>query len=120
MDQNASSLVIPDTVTIGDKSFKVTTVKANAFKKSNATKVTIGKYVTKIAPKAFNGSKISTIVIKSAKLSKKNVKNALKGSKAKKIILKVKVGSKKVNRAYVKKYKKYFTKKNVGKKVVFK
>jgi hypothetical protein len=31
--------------------------------------------------------------------------------------VKVKVGKKKVNKKYVKKYKKYFTKKNAGRKV---
>ena len=64
---------------------------------------------------AFNKSKVKTLTVKSKKLTKKTVKNSLKGSKVKTII--VKVGSKKVNKQYVKKYKKIFTKKNAGKAV---
>ena len=43
------------------------------------------------------------------------VKGSLKGSKVKTV--QVKVGSKKLNKKYVKKYKKIFTKKICGKKV---
>ena len=48
-------------------------------------------------------------------LKKAGIKNALKGSKIKTV--KVKVGSKKVNKKFVKKYKKIFTKKICGRKV---
>ncbi len=68
----------------------------------------------------FKGTKVKTITLKTKKLTKKSVKNLLKGCKAKKITIKVKVGSKKENQKYVKKYKKYFTKKNAGKKAVVK
>ena len=44
-----------------------------------------------------------------------SVRGSLKGSKVRKV--KVKVGKKKVNKQYAKKYKKIFTKKNAGKKV---
>ena len=66
------------------------------------------------AKNAFKGTKIKTIVVKTKKLKKKSVKGALKGSKVKTV--KVQIGSKKVNKKYVKKYKKIFTKKNAGKK----
>ena len=56
-----------------------------------------------------------TLVVKTKKLKKKSVRGSLKGSNVKKV--KVQVGSKKVNKKYVKKYKKIFTKKNAGKKV---
>lgn len=71
--------------------------------------------VTKIAPNAFKGTKVKTLTVKSKALTKASVKNSLKGSKIKTV--KVKVGSKKENKKYVKKYKKIFTKKNAGKKV---
>ena len=51
-------------------------------------------------------------------MTKKSVKASLKGSKVKTV--QVKVGSKKVNKKFVKKYKKIFTKKNAGKKVTVK
>ena len=52
------------------------------------------------------------------KLTKARVKGSLRSSKIKTVS--VKVGSKKVNRKYVKKYKKIFTKKNAGRKAVVK
>ena len=55
------------------------------------------------------------MTVRSRKLTGKSVKNSLKGSKIKTV--KVRVGSKKLNKKYVKKYKKVFTKKNAGKKV---
>ncbi len=119
-NKNAKSAVVPDTVTIGKKTVKITTIRANAFKGSKVTKVTLGKNIKKLSPKAFNGSKVSTITAKTTKLTKKSVKNCLKGSKAKKITLKVKVGSKSKNKKYRNLYKKYFTAKNAGKKATVK
>ena len=90
-------------------------VKIGASKKYIKT-FTLGKKVKKIKPMAFKTyKKAKTLVIKTKKLTKKSVKAALKSSKIKKI--KVKVGSKKMNKKFVKKYKKFFTKKNAGKKV---
>ena len=119
-NKNSKSTVIPDTVTIGGKTYKITTIRANAFKGSKVTKVTIGKYVKKICAKAFNGSKVTTIIMKTTKLTKKSVKNCLKGTKAKKVTIKVKVGSKTKNKKYRNLYKKYFTAKNAGKKATVK
>ncbi len=79
-----------------------------------ATTITLGPKVKKIAKGAFAGTKVKTIVVKTKKLKKKSVKGSLKGSKVKTV--KVQIGKKKVNKKYVKKYKKIFTKKVAGKK----
>ena len=71
--------------------------------------------VTGIDAKAFKGKKVKTLTVTTKKLTKKSVKGSLKGSKIKTI--KVKVGKKKLNKKYVKEYKKIFTKKNAGRKV---
>lgn len=71
--------------------------------------------VTGINVRAFAGTKVKTLTVKTKGLTKASVKYSLKGSKIKTV--KVKVGKKKTNKKYVKKYKKYFTKKNCGKKV---
>ena len=97
------------------------TVTAKDIRKASklgATKITLGKKTKKIARNAFKGTNIKTIVIKSKKLTKKRVKGSLKGSKVKTV--KVNVGSKKLNKKYVKKYKKFFAKKNSGKKITVK
>lgn len=116
----AKSVTIPDNVTVDGKKYEVTEVSTEALKNSSATTVTIGKNVTTLAPEAFKGSNVKTITIKSKKLTKQSVKNAFKGLKVKKLIVKVKVGSKKENKKYIKKYKKFFTKKNIGVKAVVK
>ena len=92
------------TATVGGNTYKVTSASAKtaAFTKAKKSKksatvpatVTVNGVklnVTSIAPKAFKGTKVKTV--------------------------KVKVGKKKENKKYVKKYKKIFTKKNCGKKV---
>lgn len=93
---NGKSYIVPATVKIEGKTFQVAGIQKNAFK----------------------GTKVKTVTVKSKKLTKKSVRGSLKGSKIKTI--KVKVGKKKVNKQYVKKYKKIFTKKNAGRKVVVK
>ncbi len=116
------------TATVGGNTYKVTSASAKtaAFTKAKKSKksatvpatVTVNGVklnVTSIAPKAFKGTKVKTLTVKSKKLTKKSVKGSLKGSKVKTV--KVKVGKKKENKKYVKKYKKIFTKKNCGKKV---
>ena len=90
---NRASYTIPATVKINGKTFKVTGINA----------------------KAFKGTKVKTLTVKTKKLTKKSVKASLKSSKIKTV--KIKVGKKKLNRKYVKKYKKIFTKKNAGRKV---
>ena len=68
------------------------------------------KILSKIGTYAFaKDSKLKTIKIKSTtKLTKKGVKKSLKSSKVKTV---------KVKKSKVKKYRKYFTKKNCGRKV---
>ena len=61
------------------------------------------------------GRKTSVQNVENGAQGRKSVKGSLKGSKIRNV--KVKVGKKSVNRKYVKKYKKYFTKKNAGRKV---
>ena len=77
--KTCTTAAIPDTVKIGKKTYKVTSIAANAFKGcSKLKKVTIGKNVTKIGKKAFYGCKnLKTIKINTTKLTKKSV-----GSKA--------------------------------------
>ena len=91
--KNAKRVTIPASVKLNDRTYEVNSIKAKAFSKSKAKKLTV----------------------KTKKLSKARVKGSLKGSKIKKV--KVKVGKKKTNKKYVKKYKNYFKKKNCGKKV---
>jgi hypothetical protein len=112
--KKTSAVSIPATVKIGGKVFKVTAVGASAFKGNKTLKtVTIGKNVTtigsnafykckklssvtipatvtKIGAKAFYGcTALKTLVIKSSKLTSKNVgKNAFTGT-AKKLTVKV-------------------------------
>ena len=68
------------------------------------------KVLSKIGSYAFSGDKsLKTIYIKNTKkLSKKRVKKSLKGSYVKTV---------KVKKSKVRKYKRYFTKKNCGRKV---
>lgn len=109
---NKKSVTVPATVKLNGKAYKVTTVAAKAFAQAKkATKVTIGKNVTKLAKNAFKGSKVKTVTLKTTKLTKKSVKGSLKSSKVKTI----KAPSKKV-----KAYKKIFTKANAGKKATVK
>ena len=92
------------------------TVKSalNAAGNANATTVTLGKNVKKIAKNAFAGTKVKTLVLNTKKLKKKSVKGCLAKSKVSKVV--VNVGNAKANKRYVAKYKKLFVKKVAGKK----
>ena len=72
---NSSSVVISDEVKINGKKYKVTEIKANAFKNNkNIKKITIGKNIKKIGKNAFYGcKKLKKIIIKTTKLTKKSV-----------------------------------------------
>ena len=77
--------------------------KLSSFKLSSKVLAKIGTYCFK------SDSKLKTIYIKSTtKLTKKGVKKSLKGSKVKTV---------KVKKSKVRKYRKFFTKKNAGKRV---
>ena len=108
----AAAVTVPATVKIKGKTYKVTSIAANAFKGNKAVKkITVGKNVTKIGKNAFGGcKKLKTIVIKSTKLKASKVtKGAFKGVTKKTVI--------KVPKAKVKAYRKMFRKKGLNKKV---
>jgi hypothetical protein len=112
---NRKSVKIPATVTIKGRKFKVTRIDAQAFRGSKIRTVTIGKNVKTIKKNAFKGSKVVKLIIKSKKLTKKSIKGSLKGSKVRTV--QIKVGKKALNRKYFRKYRKIFIPKNTGKKV---
>ena len=123
----APAITDGQTANVGGGTYQVTSAAAKtaAFTKAaNAKSATVPATVnvngqtlevTSIAPNAFAGTSVKTVTVKSKKLTKASVKGSLKGSKVKTV--KVKVGKKKENKKFVKKYKKIFTKKNAGKKV---
>jgi len=101
-NKKATTVTIPDTVTVDGVTYKVTTIEKNAFKNNKkikkvtigknvktigknafsgckkVTSITIGKNVTTIGEKAFYGcSKVKTLTINSSKLTAKKI-----GSKA--------------------------------------
>ena len=133
---DATELIIPKTTTVDGKTYIVTSIADNAFKNNDKIEsLIIGDNIISIGENAFAGCEnLETIVIgsnveiigknafdktnslrilkiKSDKLTKAGVKNSLKGSKVKRVEL---VGAAKKK---AKKYKKYFSKKNCGKKV---
>jgi len=109
------------TITVNVKTVNKKVV-ANAVKKAKGDSASIktivlGKKVKKIKKGTFSQYKnLTTLTVKTKKLKKKRIKGALKGSAIKTV--KVQIGKKKVNKKYVKKYKKIFTKKKAGKKVM--
>ncbi len=92
-------------------------VKAKGGSVKYVTKFILGSKVKKISPDTFKKyRKVTLIELRTKKLTKKTVKNSLRGSKVKTV--KVNVSKKKkANKGFVKKYKKIFTKKNAGRKV---
>ena len=115
---NKSSVTVPAAVNIQGEKYKVTQIDPEAFKSNKIRKVTIGSNVKIIKKNAFKGSKVTRIIIKTKLLKKAKIKLCLKGSKVKTV--QIMIGSKKVNKKYVKSYKKIFTKANAGKKVTVK
>ena len=105
-----TKVVIPKTVKLGGKTFKVTSIAKKAlYNKSKVKSVTIGENVKTIGASAFqNCKKLSTITIKTTKL-KSAGKNTFKGIKA---TAKIKVPSRKL-----KAYKKILKNKGQGSKV---
>lgn len=104
ISKSASSVTVPDSVTVDGVTYKVTSVSKNAFKNNKKLKkVTVGKNITKINANTFYGCKnLKTITIKSTSL-KSVGKNAFKGINAKAKI--------KVPKSKLKSYKKLFSKK---------
>ena len=116
--ENVKTVRVPATVIIDGDTYRVVRVDTKAFTGSSIRTVVIGKNVRTIKKSAFAGTQITKLIVKTKKLTKTSVKNSLKGSKVKTV--QVKVGTSKQNKTYVKKYKKVFTKANVGKKVTVK
>ena len=112
--KNKKSLTVPAAASYQGVAYSVTQINANAFKGKKIRTVTIGKNVAVISKNAFKKSKATKIIVKTTLLTKANVKGSLKGSKVRTV--QVKVGKKSLNKKYVKKYKKFFTKKNAGRK----
>lgn len=113
--KSAVRTVTVNSATVSAKTLNAAVRKAGG-SKNTVTTIILGKKVKKISKGAFkNYKKAKTLVVKTKKLKKATVKNSLKGSKITKV--KVKVGNKKTNKSYVKKYRKIFTKKNAGRKV---
>lgn len=113
--KNVKSYTISSTVKIQGKTFKVTQIETKAFKDSKIVKVTIGKNVKVLKPKAFAGSKVTKVILKTKNLKKSTIKNCMKSSKVKTI--QVKVGTKKENKKILKAYKKFFKKSVLGRSV---
>lgn len=74
-NKTLSSVSIPATVKMGNKTYKVTSVANGALKGyTNVKKLSIGKNVTKIGKNAFYGCKnLKTVTIKTTSFSKSNV-----------------------------------------------
>ncbi len=111
--KNAKSVKVPDTVTVSGKKYKVTSIKANAFKGSKKlTSVTIGKNVKSIGKNAFNGcKKLTKVTVMSTVLKSIGAKAFAKGSKK----ITVTVPKKKA-----KAYTKLFKKSGISKKAKYK
>lgn len=110
-----TSVTVPATVAINGGTYKVVSTKASAFSKcTKAKSITVGKNVKKLNASTFKAcKKLKKVTVKSKLLSKAaSAKNSFKGCKSAKIAVKVNVGTKAVNKSYVKKYKKVFTAKN--------
>lgn len=105
--KNMKTIAIPATVEYKEITFKVTSIKKNAFKNNKKLKkVTIGKNVTKIGANAFAGCK----KLKTIKISSKNLKTVGKNafrSIDKKAVIKVPSGK-------VKAYKKLLEKAKIA------
>ena len=118
--KNAKNVNIPKTVKLGNgQTYDVSRIAGGAFTAKKIRKITLGANVDQIDKNAFKKSKATTLVLKTKNLSKKRVKGCFKGARKLKTV-QVKVGSKKINQKYVKKYKKIFTRANTGRKVTVK
>ena len=115
---NKKSVTVPASVKIGGKTYLVTVVETKAFTGSRIRTVTIGANVKALRKNAFSKSRAVRVILKTRKLTRSNVRNCLKGSTVKTI--QVKLGTKKLNGTYIKKYKAWFTKAHAGRKAAVK
>lgn len=117
--KNAKTVYVPKAVKLRDgRYYNVNIVAAKAFTPTRVRIAYIGANVTTLKPYALKGSRATKVFIKTKKLKKVNVKKSLTGSKVKYVV--IRVGTKKANRTYTTKYKKFFTKANAGRKVTVK
>ena len=137
---NTRSVKVPAKVSYAGRIFKVTAIANGAFSASKATKkIVVGDSVAKVGAKTFADAenvarlalgagvksigpkalapmkKLKSLVVKTKRLTKASVKGSLKGSMVTKVS--VKVGAKSTNARYAKKYARFFTEANAGKKV---
>ena len=103
---NVKTLTVPTKVEVNGAEYKVTSIKAGAFKNNKKLKkVTIGKSIVKIGAKAFYGcNNLKKVVIKS-KVLKKVGKKAFYRKKGKKITFTVPKKKKKAYKKLIKKAK---------------
>ena len=81
-----TSVIIPTTIKIKGATYKVTEISTNAFKNNRKLKkVVIGQNIVRIGKNAFYGcKKLTSITIKSSRLTLKNIgKNAFKNTSPK-------------------------------------
>lgn len=106
-----ATVSIPATVKIKGKTYKVTSVSANAFKNNKKIKkVTISKNITKIGKGAFKSCKnLKTIIIKTKKLKASAIGAAAFSGISKKAVIRV-------PKSKLKAYKKLLRKKGLPKK----
>ncbi len=111
---SVEELTIPATVKANDTSYKVTAIKASAFKnRTKLKKLTIGTNVRMIGKNAFYGCKnLKTIIIKTTKLTSSSVKDKAFKNIYKKATIKC-------PRAKLKEYKKLLLKKGVPSTATF-
>ena len=89
LKRSAKKAVVPDTVKIGKKTYKITAIAGNAFTGyDNLRQVKIGKNVKKIGKYAFGGcSRLMELRVKSRKLTAEGVKDSLAGPNVKKVVI---------------------------------
>lgn len=110
--KSVKNVVIPASVKIAGKTYKVTAIANNAYKgNKNLTKITIGSNINKIGKNAFSGcTNLKKITIKTTKLTASKIgKNAFKGINKKAVI--------KVPKSKVKLYKKIIKARGAAKSV---
>lgn len=75
ISQNKALVQIPDKITVGKRTYRVTAIAARAFKGNKKLKrVTIGKNIKKIGKQAFYGCKgLKKVIIRTTKLTAKGI-----------------------------------------------
>ena len=105
-NSKAKAITVPNTVSVGGITYKVTSIGSNAFKNcKKLTTVTIGTNVRAIKAKAFNNCpKLKKVTIKTVSLSGKTASKKSFSKVNKKMVIKV---PKKAKKSYAKIFKGY-------------